>query len=174
MATFPLYQPEFGWRLPRTHESDVDLPYYRFVKLGKTNGSSPEKYITLAGVGDTPIGVVIPEVGRDMMVQADTSGYGDGMMPRTGYVTGKDYPQIHIAGVVHVIASTGVIAGEYAVVTANGKAGPFTPQSIPASGGTVMTQAQLVAMRDENNLIAGVFLDSGSSGDYVRIFMGKR
>ena len=170
--SFPLYQPEFGYELPRTHVSDVDLPYYTFVKLGDVNGNNKDTKITLAGPGDIPIGVVIPEVGDDFMVVSDPNGYGDGIMPRTGYKAGQDYPRVVIFGdvLVKVAVGASVIAGQSGVVGVGGLANVFVAPTVSATP----TGAQVTAYSDAKNTIAGTFIDSGTAGQYVRIFMKMR
>jgi len=172
MVSFPLYQPEFGYELPRTHIADVDLPYYSFVKLGDANGNNKDTKITLAGAGDIPIGVVIPEVGDDFMVVHDANGYGDGIMPRTGYKAGQDYPRVIIFGDVMVKIASGVTvtAGQKAIVGAGGFADVYVAPTVSSTP----TGAQVTAYSDAKELVAGTYIDSGTAGNYVKIFMKLR
>jgi hypothetical protein len=170
MATFPLYQPEYGFRLPRTHVADVDLPYYSFVKLGDINGNNKDTKVTLAGAGDIPIGVVIPETGDDFMVVSDTSGYGDGVMPRTGYKAGKDYPQIHVFGPVHIKLAAQVTAGQKSVVGSGGFGDVYVTPTVSSTP----TGSQIQTLDASKDTVAGTYIDSGAVGAYAKIFMKLR
>jgi hypothetical protein len=170
MATFPIYQPELGYRLARTHQSAVALPYYSLVKLGDVSGANLDTMVTLCtSASDVPIGVVIPEM-HDEMPYVDANGYGTGIVPRTGYLAGE-YPKIAIFGVCHVKVATGatVVAGSDIVADTTGYANVYSAPGVSAS----VTGSQVQSLVTSTATKLGTALDSGAAGSYVRVFIKK-
>ena len=167
MTTFtPKFMPSYGTQMVPGRSGDVALPYYRVVKMGDSNGANFDTKITLAGVGDTPFGVVVPDV-------ADYHGNSDGSESyKVSYVAGE-LPKVYTEGIVYVQVAGAVTSGQELVAAANGFASTYVPvtNAVFTSG---YSAANEESIRDEHNLVIGVALSSAADQGYVKVQISVR
>lgn len=149
-----------GTKIAEMRGTDTSIPWYRFL----VQGSTGTKY-QLAGANARVVGVNFPD-----QLMFDVARETGERTVATGYL-----PQRPISAFGHGIVPVEVGSGgcskrQLGKSDADGKAIVYTKPTISASP----AQAEVQAVLNRNDIVAGEFLEDGVEGDIVLFDLDKR
>jgi hypothetical protein len=155
-------KPLVGETIAELREGETILNFYRFI----VDGTDPTRQVKLAGANARVRGVSLPD---ELMM--DTLRVGGERLIRNGYKAGQPVSgQAH--GPVPVeVGAGGCAKGQKGKSDANGKAIIYTKPTITPAGPTA---AEVEAVRDAPDIIAGEFLEAGVEGDIVLFDLDRK
>lgn len=151
-------EPLNGYAIAEELTAAEDIAAYLITKYNSTDKTK----VNLAGTGDAPLGVAIPNPDE---FAPDGNG---GFIKRTGWKSGEK-PTLYDSGTVYVKLGAQVTAGQKCVPMAGGLGAALAADSFSTSP----TNTEVAAAFAARNTVLGEYRKSGAIGDIVPVKIEK-